>query len=180
MLSGTRTHSGTNAFFAADVPTVSDQYLVTPAIDISEAAETLTLQFWNHQTIESRSGGCYDGAVVEYSDDGGANWIRLEAELLTDPYDGPVSNQYGNPLADENAWCGNPQDWLESVVDMGSLALNQIEGSSVQFRFRIATDTSVSAEGWYVDDILVQSCQGEIFSDGFESGDTLEWSQTVP
>jgi len=180
MLSGSRTHSGTSAFWAANVPAVSDQYLVSPPIDISGAVDSLTLQFWNYQEIESSTEGCFDGAVLEYSDDSGGTWIRLESELLTDPYDGEISTSFDNPLGGENAWCGDPQDWLESVVDLNALARRRIEGGTVQFRFRLATDGLVQREGWYVDDVLVQSCGSVIFADGFESGDSSAWSTTVP
>ena len=76
--------------------------------------------------------------VVEITTDAGANWIRLESELLTDPYDGPVSGAFQNPLAGDNAWCGDPQEWLNSVVDIDAFA-----GETVQIRFRLATDISV-------------------------------------
>lgn len=136
----------------------------------------LTLQFWNWQEIEDSAGGCFDGAVAEITTDGGTNWSRLEAELLTDPYDGPVDDCCDNPIQNQNAWCGDPQDWLESIVDLDAYA-----GQTVQFRFRLATDSSVSREGWYIDDVKVQSCPDSlIFADGFESGDTTAWSSDMP
>lgn len=175
MLSSVRTHSGANAFHAEDVDSLSDQYLVSPAIVLPASAEDLTLQFWNHQTIEDSGAGCFDGGVVEISTDDGANWTRLEAELLTDPYDGAISTAFDNPLSGENAWCGDPQDWLKSVVDIDAWA-----GETVRFRFRLATDTSVGREGWYVDDVAVQACdESTIFTDGFESGNTSSWSNEV-
>jgi hypothetical protein len=52
----------------------------------------------------------------------------------------------------------------------------------VQFRFRLGSDSSVGREGWYIDDVLVQSCVagGLPFADGFESGTTAAWSLTMP
>jgi hypothetical protein len=176
-LSGARTHSGVNAWWGEDVEIVTDQHLVSPPVALPAGAEGLTLQFWNWQTIEDNPPGCFDGAVVEVSDDAGATWIRLAAELLTDPYDGPVSTCCDNPIGGDNAWCGDPQDWLESVVDIDAWA-----GSLVQFRFRLATDFSVSREGWYVDDVKIKQCVADnlIFDDGFESGDTSAWGTVVP
>lgn len=174
--SGARTHSGANAFNAEDVAAVSDQYLVSPALVLPTGSAPLTLQFWNHQTIEDSGSGCFDGAVVEISIDDGATWTRLESELLTDPYDGPVSTGFSNPIGGENAWCGDPQDWLESIVDLDAFA-----GETVRFRFRLATDSSVGREGWYIDDVVVQGCENAgLFNDGFESGDTSAWSASLP
>mgnify|MGYP000532499375 CR=1 FL=1 len=64
--------------------------------------------------------------------------------------------------------------WRSVEADLATLA-----GEDVGFRWRFATDTSVSDEGWYVDDVVVKSCvstqDAEIFADGFESGDTTAW-----
>jgi len=155
-LSGARTHSGSSAFFASGVSAVNDQWLTTPPVDIPAGQSPVTLQFWNYQAIEdaSLSGGCFDGALVEVSADGGATWTQaLTSTLLTDPYDGVISSRYSNPLAGRSAWCGDPQDWLNSVVDLGAYA-----GQTVQFRFRMGSDSSVSHEGWYLDDVKVQAC----------------------
>ncbi|MCB1583559.1 MAG: S8 family serine peptidase [Xanthomonadales bacterium] len=153
--SGVRTHSGSSAMLAVDVANLSDQILVSPPIAVPVGETPVSLSFWNHQTMEDRTGGCYDGGILEVSTDGGNNYTQVDtSKMLTDPYDGPMSNGFNNPLADQDAWCGDPQDWLNSVVD-----LVDYEGQTVQFRFRMATDTSVSREGWYIDDIKVQSCQ---------------------
>jgi hypothetical protein len=57
-------------------------------------------------------------------------------------------------------------------------------GETVQFRFRLGSDSSVSrTDGWNLDDVVVQSCQltdTMPFLDGFESGDTSAWSVTQP
>ncbi len=167
-------NSGVFAFKADDVDAVSDQYLISPPIELPAGEAPLTLQFWNRQELEDSGTGCFDGGVLEISTDGGTNWIRLEDELLTDPYDGPVSTDHSNPIGGENAWCGDPQEWLESIVDVDAFA-----GQTVQFRFRLATDASVSHPGWWIDDVSVQSCGTGIFEDGFESGDTSAWTATI-
>ena len=98
--------------------------------------------------------------------------------MQTDPYDGPIDDRYSNPLANLDAWCGSPQDWLESVVDIDAYA-----GETVQFRFRLGTDSSLSHPGWDIDDVVVQSClldEPPLFADNFESGDTSAWSDTNP
>ena len=175
-LASDRVHGGTMAFHADDVNSVSDQYLVSPAMALPPIeASPVTLRFWNYQELEDSGSGCFDGAVLEISTDG-TTWTRLEPELLTDPYDGAVSTGFSNPIGGENAWCGDPQDWLQSVVDVDAWA-----GQTVQFRFRLATDSSVSHPGWWIDDVTLQSCGlGGLFTDGFESGDTSAWSAVAP
>ena len=172
-LSSVRTHSGTNSFHANDPATVSDQYLVSPPVVLPAGMTALAMKFWNHQTIEHRSaGGCYDGAVLEISTNAGGSWTRLEAQLLTDPYDGQVNSCCSNPIIGSNAWCGDPQNWLNSVANVTAFA-----GQTALFRFRIATDSSVSREGWYVDDVAVQGCiPNALFADGFESGNSNAWT----
>ncbi|HSN76219.1 MAG TPA: choice-of-anchor J domain-containing protein, partial [Anaerolineae bacterium] len=159
-------HSGQYAYHAAGSSTVSDQRLVSPAIALPTGESPLTLKFWNRQVMEPRSGGCYDGGILEVSTNGGNTWSQiLDANLLTDPYDGPISASYSNPLANLRAWCGNPQDWLNSIVDVSAYA-----GQTVQFRFRLGTDSGVGTEGWTIDDVAVQSCQAPCAYDVNGSG----------
>jgi len=178
---GTQVHSGSAAFHANGTASVTDQRLVSPSIVLPATAPGLTMMFWNRQQIEAAGpGACYDGAIVEVSTDGGSTWSQLPTEVMeTDPYDGIVSGSFSNPLAGLNAWCNVPvQDWLRSVVDISAYA-----AQTVQFRFRLGTDSSVGYEGWSIDDVVVQACvAGEtpMFGDGFETGDTSAWSYTQP
>jgi hypothetical protein len=150
-------HVGTYSFHANDPTTVSAQYLYTPQIILPSDEFPLSLQFWNHQTIEDNgTTGCYDGALIDISTDGGTTWTQIETGLLTDPYNGVISSGYSNPRAGDNAWCGDPQDWLNSVVD-----LNAYAGQTIQVRFGMTSDSTVSREGWYVDEVVVQSCLTE-------------------
>ena len=155
-LSGANVHSGSFAYFGQDLASVSDQRLLSPlaGVALPVGQSPLTLQFWNYQELEDTGGGCFDGGLLEISTDGGGSWSQLPTgNMLTDPYDGPVDDGYSNPLADLDAWCGDPQDWLKSVVDLDAYA-----GETVSFRFRLGTDSTVGREGWYVDDVVVQSC----------------------
>jgi hypothetical protein len=153
-LTSSRSRSGAYAYHAEDPAFASDQKLSTPSISLPASVSNLTLQFWNYQSLESRaSGGCWDGGSLEISTDGGKNWMPIQsAELLSDPYDGALVSST-NPVYPANVWCGDPQDWLKSVVQLDAYA-----GQQVQFRFRLGSDTSISREGWYIDDLQVQGC----------------------
>jgi len=143
-----------NAWLAPDVPTPSDQRLTSPVIVLPSGQNPLSLQFQSDQTIEdNNTTACWDGGFIEISTNGGATFTALpSASMLTDPYDGPLS---AGPAAPQPAWCGDPQAYLLSIVDLTNFA-----GQTVQLRFRFTTDDSVGRlpNGWYVDNIRVQSC----------------------
>ncbi|MEI2611588.1 MAG: T9SS-dependent M36 family metallopeptidase [Candidatus Promineifilaceae bacterium] len=147
--------SGGNAWYAQDFATPSDQRLVSAPITLPTVTTTtleLSLQFWNYQNFEdpAGSGGCWDGGHLEISTDG-STWTTLDAELLNDLYDGTMNN---GPLFGEGLWCGSPEAWHRTVV-----ALDAYGGQTVQFRFTAASDAAAGAEGWYIDDVTVQSCE---------------------
>jgi hypothetical protein len=64
-----------------------------------------------------------------------------------------VSGSFGNPLGGLNAWCG-ASSYIQTIADVSAYA-----GQTVQFRMRLGTDSSQSAAGWDVDDVVVQSCE---------------------
>lgn len=157
--SGARTHSGVVALHAEAPDAIRDERLVSPPLVLSSTNTQQRLSYWNYQSLESNNlGGCWDGAILEISSNGGG-WTRLDAQLLTDPYDGPVAI-----LGGVDGWCGDPQDWTQSIVDLDAWA-----GQTVRIGLRVATDGSIGREGWYVDDLWVGSCAPDsIFKDGFE------------
>jgi uncharacterized repeat protein (TIGR01451 family) len=149
-------HGGSHSYRALDSTSVSDQRFVSPPITLPTGQAPLTLQFWHKRGIEENTAtSCYDGGVLEISTNGGATWTQLGApDLLTDPYEGPVSTCCTNPLAGQPAWCGT-KDWTRSIVD-----ISMFGGDTVQFRYRLGTDFSIGVDGWYLDDVKVQSCSG--------------------
>jgi uncharacterized repeat protein (TIGR01451 family) len=147
-------HTGGHSWSAVDSPAVSDQRFVSPPIVLPTGQDPVTLSFWHKRGIEQEdTTTCYDGGILEISTNGGSTWSQLDApDLLTDPYDGVVSTCCTNPLQNLNAWCGT-KDWTNSIVD-----LTLFGGDTVQFRYRLGTDSSVGVDGWYLDDVKVQSC----------------------
>ena len=163
--------SPTHSWFAQDISSISDQRLTSPVITVPDPLNAPVLRFQIERDIEDSTAGCYDGGILEASIDGGAFEQVPDSALITDPYNGTVDSGFSNPIAGQLAWC-DAQPYTESLVDISAYA-----GHDVQFRFRLATDTSVGAPGWHIDDIVVQGC-GEagpvdlIFADGFDSGST--------
>ncbi len=167
-----RPNSGTHSWFAPNIATVSDQRLISPAIALPTGQQPLTLSFQNWRQIEqSGATACWDGGVLEVSTDGGTSFTPVPGASIIGggAYRGAISGQYGNPLAGLSGWCDDPARPYTTgpvLVDLGAYA-----GQTINLRFRLGTDSSVSKEGWYVDDINVTSCAvlaDPIFADGFE------------
>jgi len=163
-ISAARPFNGANAWLAVDHTTVSNQLLVSPPIVIPTGELPVTLQFHSDETLEDRSGGCFDGGLVEFSTNAGGTWTAFAASaIVLGPYDGLID---GGPLT---GWCGDPRAYNKKVLDLSAL-----QGQTAQFRFRLSTDSSVGRvpHGWYVDNIRVQSCSSGppimVFASGFE------------
>lgn len=150
----TRRWGGLQAIWALDPATISDQWLISPPFALPVDKNPLTLHFWNYQELEHRTDtSCYDGALLEIQTAGSEDWTQVPGDaLLSDPYDGPIRTS-NNPLGGRQAWCGDPQDWVESIV-----ALDAYVGQNLQMRFRLGSDNSKEREGWYIDDVAVQGC----------------------
>jgi hypothetical protein len=88
--------------------------------------------------------------VLEYSADGGA-WQDAGPLIVEGGYTSSL-NSSSNPLSGREAWAGDNGAFTTVRVDLASLV-----GQTVQFRWRFGADASVSDEGWYIDDIRVQS-----------------------
>ncbi len=182
-LSSARTSSGVNAWYAKDTETKTDQLLISPAIVLPGVEESpITLYFSNYQHFEdpNSDGRCWDAGILEVSTDGGTNWSQIpNSELLTDPYDNVIWNNTpgNNPITEDygatQAWCANPQDWLISAVDLDAYA-----GQTVNFRWRIGTDSAAGNEGWYIDDVSVQSCQTPATA-GFDHNSPIQLGETA-
>ena len=148
--------SGSTSWQAINVDSVSDQRLVSPAIDLPDVTP-LTLRFQNRQQIEGAGGGCFDGAVLEISTNDGASWIALEGDRIGfRNQDGLISSGFDNPLGGESAWCGDPRAWEDYAIDLSDFA-----GETIRLRYRLATDSSVGdRDGWLIDDVRVLGCGG--------------------
>lgn len=154
--------SGGNAMKATDIATASSQVLTSPTIVLPANQLPLSLNFQNWREMEiNGTAACYDGGFLEISVNGGAFAQIPPARILNDPYRGAVN---GGP----QGWCNDP---ARPYSNPGTTVdLNDWAGNSVQLRWRLTTDGSLGREGWYVDDIRVQSCSADrIFANGFDS-----------
>ena len=165
-ISSSAPHAGAAHLHANDTASATDQRMVSPSIALPSGQNPVTLKFWHRPDNESSSSGCYDGGILEVSNNGGTSWTQVPAaDILVGGYTGAIAAGFSNPLAGLQAWCG-VTSYQQTIVDVSGYA-----GQNVQFRYRLGTDSSVGDVGWDVDDVSVQSCNvttDEIFQDGFE------------
>lgn len=150
--------SGGNAVLAVDLATASNQVLTSPPITLPSNQSPLTLRFQNWRQLEINGAtNCYDKGLVEVSGNGGAFTALPANRLLNDPYRTAAGGWCDDPARPYNA--------ADTLIDLADYV-----GQTVQLRWRVTTDTSVSKEGMYVDDIRVQACSPDsIFANGFDS-----------
>jgi hypothetical protein len=138
--------SPTHSWFVADPATVQEARLLMPPVAALPASSVLRFQ---HRFNTESS---YDGGVLEYTTNGGGNWSDAAPLITSGGYTSTISTSYGSPLGGRAAWSGDSGGWVEVRANLATLA-----GSTVQFRWRFASDSSVSDEGWYVDDVVISS-----------------------
>jgi hypothetical protein len=112
----------------------------------------------------------FDGAVLELSTDGGNTFqdiIDAGGSFLQGGYNRTISTDRGSPIAGRQAWSGNSQGFITTVIDIPLFGI---------LRWRMASDNSGSGEGWRVDTVDVTWCK-PIPSDG---GPTPPCGSTPP
>ena len=107
----------------------------------------LKFSHWMDAEAHSTPTYAWDGGLVQMSIDGG-EWIQIS------PVGGYTHRIYQNNAspfaANTNCWSGSFA-WTEATFDLSSYSGN------ARFRFLFGTDGAVTGEGWYVDDIRVES-----------------------
>ncbi|MEZ6059773.1 MAG: GEVED domain-containing protein [Planctomycetaceae bacterium] len=141
----TGSDSAPNHAFVADIASTSDNRLTSPSFAVSAANGRLS--FRNSYATEAN----YDGGVLEISVSGGSftDIISAGGTFVSNGYVGVIDSGFGNPLAGRDSWNGNSGGYLSTVVDLPTAAY----GQNAQLRWRMGTDSSVSATGWRIDTI---------------------------
>ena len=132
-------YSGINVWgttLNAQYPNSVNYQLVTPEISIPSDDAVLT--FWHWMDIETT----FDGGNVKISTDGGTSWT-----LIT-PVGGYPGTAYG--LNSEECFNGHGMVWTLATFEIGAY-----QGEDVMFMFHFGSDSSVTYQGWYIDDVFV-------------------------
>ncbi|MFN8459816.1 MAG: matrixin family metalloprotease [Anaerolineae bacterium] len=136
----------TNSWFVADIGSVSDSYLTSQSIAVTQAKPTLN--FFHSYSLEDG----YDGGIVEIKINGGAFSEVSSAKFIKNGYDQVISVDFSSPIGGHPAFTGESGGYLESVVDLSDLVS---QGDTLQVRFHQANDNGDNATGWRVDDVKV-------------------------
>jgi hypothetical protein len=139
------------ATFANDEITVSDSSLETPAFNVVANGQLRFLHSFKLEVRDDVTG--YDGVVLEISIAGGpfADLVEAGGSFIGGGYDHTISDQYENPLANRQAWSGDSSGYHEVAANLPAAA----NGHSVRMRWRLGTDHSDRAQGYWLDDIRI-------------------------
>ena len=100
----------------------------------------------------------FDGGVLEISTDGGNTFqdiLDAGGTFLMGGYNRTISPDRGSPLAGRQAWSGNSNGFITTVVDVNANSIGFV------LRWRMASDDIGSSEGWRVDTVNLSWCQNE-------------------
>ena len=146
----TNADTAPNSAFANDPSTVNMSSLVSPPIAIT--SPSAQLMFRNRYATEST----FDGEVLEIKIDAGSfqDIIAAGGSFVSGGYNATISVNFSSPIAGRQAWSGTSAGgYINTVVNLPAGA----NGHMVQFRWRMASDSSVSSTGVNVDGVSVVS-----------------------
>jgi hypothetical protein len=147
-----------NAVFIDDPAVVSDKRLDSLPVPLPFSS-SLRLTFRHDFNLEASDvdpNVGFDGGVLEISSDGGNTFQDILAaggSFVAGGYNRTISTDRGSPIAGRQAWSGNSEGFITTIVNLGPpLPANFI------LRWRMASDTSGSSEGWRVDTVNIAGC----------------------
>jgi serine protease AprX len=143
-----------NAAFIDDPAEVSDKRLDSLHFPLFGPQLTFRQNFNLEASSEDPNLG-YDGGVLELSTDGGNTFQDILAaggSFEMGGYNRIISTDRGSPIAGRQAWSGNSGGLITTVVNIPWF------GGQGRLRWRMASDTSGSGEGWRVDTVNITAC----------------------
>ncbi len=141
----TTANSGTNAWYAENIDSESDQAL-TLASSYPISGVSPELRFFHSYDTEVT----WDGGVVEYSTNNGGSWADLGPFMTMNGYNNGIQVNQASAISGRQAFTGTSGGYIETVVDLSSFV-----GQNIMIRFRFASDGFVGQDGWYVDDVKI-------------------------
>ena len=150
-----------NAAFIDDPAVVSDKRLDSLQFGGFGKGASPRLIFRQNFNLEASSEDPnlgFDGGVLEISTDGGNTFQDILAaggSFVMGGYNRTISTDRGSPIAGRQAWSGNSEGFITTVAYLPFLFMPST------LRWRMASDSSGSDEGWRVDTVDITWCHGE-------------------
>lgn len=147
-----------NAAFIDDPDVISDKRLDSMLFSFFEYSFRHQLTFRHNFNLEASADPNvgFDGGVLEISTDGGNTFRDILAaggSFVMGGYNRTIASARGSPIAGRQAWSGNSQGFITTVVSL-PLVVN------ARLRWRLASDNTGSGEGWRVDTVTISWCAG--------------------
>ena len=134
-----------NAAFIDDPAVVSDKRLDLIPIPLPPARLQLTFRHnFNLEVSDADPNLGFDGGVLELSYDGGNTFqdvLDAGGSFVVGGYNRTISTDRGSPISGRQAWSGNSDDFITTVVNL------PIIPTGFMVRWRMASDTSGFKQG---------------------------------
>lgn len=155
--------SGSSAWFVRNIGEDQLQSLETIPFLIDVATE-----FSFHHNYNTELG--WDGGMVEITIDDGVTWRDLGPMMLKNGYVRALGKGSNQDISYRDAFTGDSGGYIETTIDLSSYA-----GSTAKVRFLWGADRSFYKDGWFIDDIKIQSVFRQINQAcvSFDQGDMV-------
>jgi hypothetical protein len=160
-------HTGSSSWFTSDEASYSDKSLISPWLIMNAGGNTLS--FALKYDTESDANQHWDGAVLEIREKDGL-WQDI-GHLSSVAYDGQLFTN--NTASTRRAWSGNHNSWRNASVNLSE----NYKGKTIQFRFRMVSDTESGGTGFWVDDIHMSNV---IWSDKKTCDENINQGHKLP
>ncbi len=135
-------------------------WLETEEFEVHEDAQ---LTFWHRMDMEVIDENyALDGGIIELSSDG-ENWAQV---LPLGGYPYHYDNDDGGPFSQGRPCFSGTTGWEQVQLNLSGYA-----GQTLQLRWRFGSGNSGTAEGWYIDDVVIGSFGTDWLTLAPESGD---------
>ncbi len=125
-------------------------WLRTPVVTPAPGAR-LRFDYWADVEYDDgrKDDHYWDGGVVEVSTNGGLSFVPLFPE---GGYPHRITPNEDSPFAPDTPCFGGDGGWTNAVFDLSAYA-----GRDVQIQFRFGSDMYTVDEGWYIDNVTIES-----------------------
>jgi hypothetical protein len=148
--SNSPTHSWKCGTVGGQYSNYLDACLESPEFVLSPNSELTFFHWIDAETSGYYTGMCYDAGIVELQIDGGA-WEYIVPE---GGYPFGIRSGSGHPFPGLDGYSGYRPTWTQATFDLSGYT------GMAKIRFRFGSDQGTVAEGWYIDDVAIQSAGG--------------------